>query len=63
MPLALPEAAQLLMQYVQSKAPSGPADLVQDSFYNDFREGKTPADLPVVEQVIANIKGSAQKQL
>jgi hypothetical protein len=58
------EAQQLLMQFVNSKpSPPTPAELVVDSFYDGFRAGKDPADLPAVERVIANLKGSAQKQL
>lgn len=60
------EARDLLMQYLVSKStptPPTPAELVVDSFYNDFRAGKAEEDLPAVEAVIADLKGSAQRQL
>jgi hypothetical protein len=59
------EARDQLMQYVISKSsptPPTPAELVVDSFYDDFRAGKSEEDLPAVEVVIADLKGSAQKQ-
>jgi len=57
------EARDLLLHFVNSRDPAPTlGDLETDSFYDAFRSGKAAEDLPAVERVIANLKGSAQNQ-
>jgi hypothetical protein len=64
MAMSVIKARMLLMDFVNdNETPPTPQQLVEDSFYVSFLDGKAAGDLPALNDAITNLKASAQRQI